>query len=770
MPPAGANVSSQLPEYADGLLAGFAAGSQIAGYHLEEQIGAGGMAVVFRARDDRLGRVVALKLLAPALAADIAFRRRFIGESHAAAAVDDPHIIPVYEAGEAAGVLFIAMRYVRGGDVRSLVQLQGALAPVRAVAIISPVASALDAAHAVGLVHRDVKPANMLLDSRPGRPDHVYLSDFGLSKGTASTGLTATGQFMGTPNYIAPEQIEGHQVDGRMDQYALACAAFEMLTGTAPFERDQGMAVLWAHLSEPPPSISARQPGLDSRADEVFAKALAKKPEDRFSSCQEFADALRASLGLAPYDTGPRPIPPPPPAADEPPPPAPSADEPPPPAPAADEQESHHPETELAGPEAAVTVGRARAADITAPTVAVPDAETRLVAEPPSYPYPRDSASLADAGHPQRSRRGRNSLAAGGGIVVLAAAGIGAAIALSGSPGHAPTSDHGKAKRTPTAAHSAAAPPAGLIATSPLPGFSNSAVTLSSDGTALAAFAADGSVTVWNASTGHKISSMSDPQGVGAFGGVDPNDVAFDPGDTYVAAGDQNGHAYVWDVASGHQVTAVIDPNTLTGVAAVAFGPGGSTLATGDGNGHAYIWRVRSGSRIATVSTSSSSAAVAAAAFSPDGATLAVGDSSGVTTLWAIPGGARIRAITDPNTSGVNVIAFSPGGTELAVADGNGSTYLWNASSGQLLFTLTNPNSTANGGVTAIGFSHDGAMLATADGNGNVYVWRVSTGAKIGLVTDPSSAGINAVAFNASDKHLATTDANGNSYLWKVPS
>ena len=197
------------------MLAGLGAGSRVAGYLLEGQVGAGGMAVVFRARDVRLERVVALKVLAPGLAADEGFRRRFIRESRAAAAVDDPHIIPVYEAGEAGGVLFIAMRFVAGGDVRSLLRRRGVLSAGRVAGIVSPVALALDAAHAAGLVHRDVKPANMLVDVRPGRPDHVYLSDFGLSKGALSVaGLTGSGQFLGTPGYSAPEQIQGRRVDG----------------------------------------------------------------------------------------------------------------------------------------------------------------------------------------------------------------------------------------------------------------------------------------------------------------------------------------------------------------------------------------------------------------------------------------------------------------------------------------------------------------------------------------------------------------------------
>jgi serine/threonine protein kinase len=305
---AGGMVSEDVPQ-APG---GFAAGARIAGYLLEEQIGQGGMAVVFRALDERLGRRVALKILAPALAADEAFRQRFIRESRAAAAVDDPHIIPVLDAGEAGGALFIAMRYARGGDVRSLVDQLGPLPAGRAAEIISQVASALDAAHGSGLVHRDVKPANMLLDADGGRdrPDHVYLSDFGLSKASlAIAGLTKTGQFLGTLDYVAPEQIEGKPVDGRADEYALACAAFELLSGAPPFRRPEAMMVMYAHLHEPLPRLTGRRPDLPPAADQVFARALAKAPGDRYESCQEFADTMRRALGLAGHHPGLRSIP-----------------------------------------------------------------------------------------------------------------------------------------------------------------------------------------------------------------------------------------------------------------------------------------------------------------------------------------------------------------------------------------------------------------------------------------------------------------------------
>jgi serine/threonine-protein kinase len=243
------------------------------------------------------------KVLSAELAANGEFRERFIRESRAAAAVDDPHLIPVYGAGEADGVLFIAMRYVAGGNVRSLVRRDGPLSPARMAAIVSPVASALDEAHAAGVVHRDVKPANMLLDVRQGRPDHVYLGDFGISRQMLSAaGLTETGSFLGTADYCAPEQIQGLPVDGRADQYALACTVFELLTGQTPFRRDDAAAVIWAQMTQPPPSLTSQREGLPPAVDGVLAKALAKRPEIRYATCREFAEALRATLGLTLYD------------------------------------------------------------------------------------------------------------------------------------------------------------------------------------------------------------------------------------------------------------------------------------------------------------------------------------------------------------------------------------------------------------------------------------------------------------------------------------
>ncbi|MFD1663664.1 serine/threonine-protein kinase [Streptomyces caeni] len=274
------------------------AGRRIAGYRIEEEVGRGGMAVVYRARDLRLGRTVALKLLAPELTRNDTFRRRFTHESRVAAAIDHPHIVPVYEAGETDGVLYIAMRYVAGRDLRHLLDREGPLPLATVLRIAAQVASALDAAHDHGLVHRDVKPGNILVaqGTDSDHPEHVYLTDFGLTKKSLSlSGFTTAGQIVGTLDYVAPEQISGKPVDGRCDVYGLGCVVYEALAGRPPFRREDDMALLWAHQYDEPPPLTGQRPDLDASVDRVFAKALAKDPDDRYGSCLAFVSALRAA-------------------------------------------------------------------------------------------------------------------------------------------------------------------------------------------------------------------------------------------------------------------------------------------------------------------------------------------------------------------------------------------------------------------------------------------------------------------------------------------
>ncbi|MER6560436.1 serine/threonine-protein kinase [Streptomyces sp. NPDC001027] len=275
-------------------------GRQVAGYRIEREIGRGGMAVVYRAHDLRLDRTVALKLLAPELARNDVFRKRFTHESRAAAAIDHPHIVPVFEADETDGVLYIAMRYVEGSDLRHLLDRQGPLPLAKAVRIAAQIASALDAAHEHGLVHRDVKPGNILVarGTDTDHPEHAYLTDFGLTKKSLSlTGFTTVGQFVGTLDYVSPEQISGRPVDGRCDVYGFACVVYECLAGRPPFLRDDDMALLWAHQNADPPLLTQTRPDLPAHVDRVFVRALAKSPDDRQDTCGAFVAELRSTGG-----------------------------------------------------------------------------------------------------------------------------------------------------------------------------------------------------------------------------------------------------------------------------------------------------------------------------------------------------------------------------------------------------------------------------------------------------------------------------------------
>ncbi|HET9052090.1 MAG TPA: FHA domain-containing serine/threonine-protein kinase, partial [Candidatus Dormibacteraeota bacterium] len=274
-------------------------GSVVDHYRLDSVLGRGGTAVVYAATDTRLGRQVAVKVLSPDLAQDVQFRERFTRESRVAASIDHPHIVPLYEAGEWGGHLYIAMRLVDGTDLGTLVRREGRLDPARTVSITSQVASALDEAHHRGLIHRDVKPANVLVvpGQGPGGGDHAYLSDFGLTKPVSSqTQLTRAGLFVGTADYVAPEQIQGAAVDHRVDVYSLGCLVYECLTGRRPFERDNELAVMVAHVSEPAPQVMQTRPEAGFALSRVVARALAKSRDDRFATCGDLAAAARAAL------------------------------------------------------------------------------------------------------------------------------------------------------------------------------------------------------------------------------------------------------------------------------------------------------------------------------------------------------------------------------------------------------------------------------------------------------------------------------------------
>ena len=768
-------MNEESPGHRADLATGFTAGSLLGGYRLEEQVGAGGMAVVFRARDERLDRLVALKIMTPAMGSDDMFRQRFIRESRAAAAVDDPHIIPVYEAGEAGQVLFIAMRFVQGGDVRSLLRREGPLPPDRVASIFSPVASALDAAHGVGLVHRDVKPANILLDRRPGRPEHVYLSDFGLSKSAeVSLGLTAAGQFLGTPDYTAPEQIEGLPVDGRTDQYALACAVFELLTGQAPFHRPETFAAIWAHLHKPPPSLTERRSELSPAVDPVMAKALAKAQVDRYPTCSEFADALRDALGLGPYHLGsssdpglsrtglrgaagsaspavsPAPAPNPGPGAGL------DGAVPPP------GQDTEASEVYAARP---LALDWLPARPATQDETGTPDDQATDPGRPVSPEdrpvSPEDSADDQDEEDPNPPRQPPGPPRQTAGPPLRRPAPPrnqpGAPGTQPGVPGHPPGPTRRGRRQGRRRATLLTLIGAGVLATA------GAAIVLTMVLNTILVPAPGGreiNPSAWSRAYGP-------PQVAGIL-----SSVAFSPNGKVLAAGASGGRksgsqakgtTYLLNVDTGIRI------QTLSpGGGAEAFSPGGAMLATAGGphNNVICLWNVATGARIATLDDHHGSS-VRSVSFSPDGKMLAATDRNGIVYLWRLPRGLRTTAVSPPASVSLpgpnsDTVAFSPRGTRLAIGGSDGQVYLFSTANG------TSPLSTPDGsGVTSVAFSHRGTLLAASEMDGVTYVWNLDTGKRISL-DDPDSSVIESVAFSPDSRWLATGDAAGNTYLWDL--
>lgn len=274
-------------------------GDQFAGYRIERRLGRGGMGILYLALEPGLQRQVALKLIAPEAASDDVFARRFAEESRIAASIEHPNVVPIYAAGDEGGVPWIAMRYVAGSDLNRRIAREGRLEPAEAVALIAQIGNGLDAIHAAGLIHRDVKPANVLLSGEEASA-HAYITDFGVARNVATeSGLTQTGRFVGTLDYVAPEQISGEPIDARVDVYALGCLLFKLLTGEVPFPREGEAARLYAHLNDPPPAPSLYAPATPMALDDVVVRAMSKPPGDRYPSAGDLGRAAQAALSGA---------------------------------------------------------------------------------------------------------------------------------------------------------------------------------------------------------------------------------------------------------------------------------------------------------------------------------------------------------------------------------------------------------------------------------------------------------------------------------------
>ena len=426
----------------------------IAGYRLDSCIGQGSAAAVYLTRDERRDRRVALKIMVPELARDADFRTRLIREARAAAALGHPHVIPVFEADETGGTLYVAMHYVRGGDARSLLSQFGPLPPGYAGQIIAQIASALDAAHARGLTHRDVRPANILLDDDAGDAatgDHAYLSDFGMGKVCTPGQVISADQAGGSLDYLAPEQIEGRPVDGRADLYSLACTGFELLCGAPPFGPDQGQTLMYAQIYADPPAVSERRPGLPAAVDSVLATALAKDPADRYPSCGRFAEELRAALGVRPGER--------------------SGPARPRQAPAvADDRSPRWPVTDPRWPVTGPRSASDRSAVASDRSAALRERTALLEERPAAQPLPlvrgaADAPYAADPGPSEPRRRALPlALAAAAVVVVIIAAVVGVALSKRSAPAQSTASSPAARSPSPSSAGvSATSSPSGAV-------------------------------------------------------------------------------------------------------------------------------------------------------------------------------------------------------------------------------------------------------------------------------------------------------------------
>jgi hypothetical protein len=666
------------------------------------------MAVVFRARDESLGRTVALKVMASVLAGDDEFRQRFSRESRAAAAVDHPHIIPVYDAGEADGVLYIAMRFVSGGDLRSLLYREGPLGGNRTAALLSPIASALDAAHAAGLVHRDVKPANILIDTGTDRPDYPLLSDFGLAKGTASVGSTGTGRFLGTPSYAAPEQILGRSVGPPADQYALACVAFVMLAGRPPFVPDAPMAALWAHVHETPPPVTELRPDLSTAVDVVLARALAKNPDDRFASCGEFADALRTALATAPGTVR-------------------SADR----------------------------VLAIRSADTTVRRAFYPVGHLRH-AKPRGNRRPLVAAAVAVA------------LAIGLGIFLDGKPGPAPLAHAPGQAAHAPRqATVATNPSTPRLIATLTDPDSeGVLSTAF--GANGTLVTVDKNGSAYVFDVARQRVTATLTGLGGTLStdgttlitpagrctaSTPDCEGVvdvatrREIASFTPNNGEWESvGNATLAVSDSEDDGVdVWNIRSATLIATLTDPDAIY-LLQIAISPTGTMVATSDDAGRTYLWDTASQRVIATLTEPGSDGKPAfvagGMAFSPNGKTLAVVSTAGRTYLWNVTTHRRIAnlpAWTVADGTG-SLAPLSPDGNFLVSGQGLAGTEIWNTKTGEVVSTLPHPPGHT---LNSVAFSANGQLLALSDSLGHTYVWNISALPSAGSSTPTPSATVS---------------------------
>ncbi len=706
-------------------------------YKILEEIGRGGMGAVYKAHDPFLDRTVAIKLLAPHLVLEPGFVERFLREARAAGRLQHPNIIPVYDVGQEGSNYYFVMACLPGASLKQRIAQKGRLEPVEALPILRQLADALDYAHGKGLVHRDVKPANVMFDER----GQAVLMDFGIVKAVEESRLTGTGASVGTPHYMAPEQVKGAEVDARADQYALAIVAFEMLTGNVPFDATTTTAVLFKQVNDPPPSICKLCPDLPRAVEGVMNRALAKSPDKRYATCGEFVKALEPALAQAvtkprkPVEKKPKPKPTPPPVPARP--------------------------VEPPAPKPTVHL-EAKPAPAPKPVVA-PAREARKM------PWPLMGAGLA-------------VLVIVALVIIVASGKTGpatptpmAAIQPSSTATPAPTSTLQQTPmltgtpmpptQTPTLAPTlrASTPvpqPAAVIALNSI-----SQVTKLAEWNAGAyktAFSPDSkllalgrsALSLWDVSSGRELRTFSESTNVA-------QSVAFSPDGTLLASG-MDSNVKLREVSSGHELRG-FHIRILRAVQwpalCVAFSPDGSMLAAGARQGILQLWDVVSGRELRNLSVSTPDAGdVRSIAFSPDGQMLA-SVLGGEVKLWQVSSGRELRTLAKDEGS-TSSVAFSPDSKLLAT--GSKRSVLWDVSSGRELRILYGHADQ----VQSVAFSPDGELLASGSWDKTIKLWEVASGRE--LLTLPHTSQVMSVVFSPDGKLLASGAADGTVRVWGV--
>jgi serine/threonine protein kinase len=680
-------------------------GDRVGGYQIGRRLGAGGQGVVYLARHVKLDRLDAMKVLWPHVADNAEARRLFEREAVGAARLRHPNIAVVYDAGEAGGSMFIAMQYVDGRSLGQIIDEGGAIPTDRALLLLDQLAGALDAAHEVGIVHRDVKPANVLVEKRTTGQDFAYLVDFGIAKLLETSGVAAASQVSGTVGYMAPERFAGMTGDRHTDQYSLACVAFQCLTGELPFPGPDPASMIAGHLQDSSPSVVARRPEFPAAVDEVFARALAKDPDQRFPACGDFVRALRESLSAKPPMTQTK-------------------------LPISRELPVTGPISAgvAAPPDPMTSPASRQGSSAQGPSRQGPPQQGPSPQGPPRQGPPREGR--VDV----RRRRRRWLIPVGLLAVLLVATSV---VLLQPWKIWSQSRGMGESSR--------------LIRT--LTGHTSgvNAVVYSPDGSHLATGSWDTTVRIWRADNGEPVRTLT-----GHTDGILA--LAYSPNGSLLATAGSDKTVRVW--------SSVGEPvRTMTGhtggVSSLAYSPpDGSQLATASWDWTVQVRKAETGAVLYILIDHKNS--VRSVAYSHDGSQLVTASDDETVRVWRADTGAMVRMLKG-HTGGVNAVVYSPDGSALATASSDKTARIWSAATGELVHTLSGHTAVVN----AVAYSPDGSRLATASSDRTVRVWSTATGELVHTLSGHTGA-VSAVVYSPDGSALATASDDGTVRIWRA--